>query len=558
MKNLLFLIAFTLCGLGQAAAEPDYDRVRTAVTLDALADSIVVTGNGYGTAGFQITGTWSGTIQFYSTINGTTWVGAYATNSQSRASDTTTTENGLYFVGTSGSRYIMVKFSAYTSGAAVVAAITTDDPITTTSASGGGGGAEGSVDVLSIAAGNNNIGNVDVVTLPALAAGTANIGDVDVASIAAGDNNIGNVDIVSLPTVTVNSHAVTNAGTFAVQNTAALPSGTNNIGDVDVLTMPTITVNAHAVTNAGTFATQIDGAALTSLQLTDNLVLAEDAAHADGGAGLLPFAVRRDANTSLVGTDGDLAPFQVDATGSLKVAITAGAGSGGTSIADDAAFTPASTSVTPIAGFADETSPDLVNEGDAGAVRMTLARALHVNLRNAAGDELSVGGQYAEDAAHASGDQLMMAGAVRRDAPASSAGTDGDNATLNTDAAGRLWVTSGPAPAATWSYPAAAGGLVNTTGVTVKAAAGAGVRNYVTAIQCINSHQTTGTEIAIRDGASGTVLWRGWAQAAGGGFSAPFAVPLRGTANTLLEIAEVTTTATAGVLCNLQGYESAQ
>lgn len=57
----------------------------------------------------------------------------------------------------------------------------------------------GDVDVLSIAAGDNNIGNVDVVTLPALAAGTNNIGDVDILTIAAGDNNIGNVDIASMP-----------------------------------------------------------------------------------------------------------------------------------------------------------------------------------------------------------------------------------------------------------------------------------------------------------------------------------------------------------------------
>jgi hypothetical protein len=37
--------------------------------------------------------------------------------------------------------------------------------------------------VTSIAAGDNNIGNVDIVTLPALAAGTNNIGDVDVLTI---------------------------------------------------------------------------------------------------------------------------------------------------------------------------------------------------------------------------------------------------------------------------------------------------------------------------------------------------------------------------------------
>lgn len=46
--------------------------------------------------------------------------------------------------------------------------------------------------------------------------------------------------------------------------------------------------------------------------------------------------------------------------------------------ADDAAFTPATDGVVVIGGFADETSPDSVNEGDAGAFRMTLARNLHV------------------------------------------------------------------------------------------------------------------------------------------------------------------------------------
>jgi hypothetical protein len=40
---------------------------------------------------------------------------------------------------------------------------------------------------------------VDVLTLPAIPAGTNNIGDVDVLSIAAGDNNIGNVDVVTVP-----------------------------------------------------------------------------------------------------------------------------------------------------------------------------------------------------------------------------------------------------------------------------------------------------------------------------------------------------------------------
>lgn len=111
-------------------------------------------------------------------------------------------------------------------------------------------------------------------------------------------------------------------------------------------------------------------------------------------------------------------------------------------------------------------------------------------------------------------------------------------------------------PGSTWNYAAASGGITNTTGVTAKAAAGAGVRNYVTSAQVINGHASTATDVQIRDGASGTVLWRGFAQAAGGGVSAYFDPPLRGTANTLVEVA-CGTTATATYF-NLQGFTASE
>lgn len=47
-------------------------------------------------------------------------------------------------------------------------------------------------------------------------------------------------------------------------------------------------------------------------------------------------------------------------------------------VADDAAFTPGTNRVLPIGAFADETGSDSVDEGDLGAVRMTLDRKLHV------------------------------------------------------------------------------------------------------------------------------------------------------------------------------------
>lgn len=164
-----------------------------------------------------------------------------------------------------------------------------------------------------------------------------------------------------------------------------------------------------------------------------NLGKAEDAAHADGDTGVMSLAVRRDANTTLAGTTGDYAPLQVDASGNLKVAIISGAGSGGTSIADNAAFTRGTTSATPITGVVETSAPTLTN-GNAGTLSLTTGGALRVAV--ASGGVAGV----LEDAAEASGVEGIVAMAVRRDTAASSSGTDGDYSTLNTDANGRLHV----------------------------------------------------------------------------------------------------------------------
>lgn len=198
----------------------------------------------------------------------------------------------------------------------------------------------------------------------------------------------------------------------------------------------TVTVGSHAVTNAGTFATQVDGAALTSLQLIDDTVFAEDTAAQAADKGIAILAVRRDADTSLVGTDNDYANLQVNAAGSLKVAITAGAGSGGTSIADGASFTRDTTSITP-AGAAVETSAPTLTNGDVAALSMTTAGALRVAV--ASGGVVGV----LEDAASAGGEEGVLMLGVRRDTAASSSGTDGDFSTLNLDSTGRLHVNVG-------------------------------------------------------------------------------------------------------------------
>jgi hypothetical protein len=109
--------------------------------------------------------------------------------------------------------------------------------------------------------------------------------------------------------------------------------------------------------------------------------------------------------------------------------------------------------------------------------------------------------------------------------------------------------------AETWTYAAASGGLVNNTGVTVKASAGGSIRNYVTGLDLSWGTLSGTTEVLINDGASGTVLWRGFCPTVAGSRSITFPVPLRGTAATLVEI-KLVTSVTGGVYMNLTGYSA--
>lgn len=142
----------------------------------------------------------------------------------------------------------------------------------------------GDVDILSIAAGDNNIGNVDLAS--SIPAGTNNIGDVDVLTIAAGDNNIGNVDIVTVPTDPFGANA------DAASATGSISAKLRFIASTGIPITGTVTVGSHAVTNAGTFAVQ-DSAAEASLSVmddwdnaaSDGASVSGDVAHDSGDAG---------------------------------------------------------------------------------------------------------------------------------------------------------------------------------------------------------------------------------------------------------------------------------
>jgi len=122
---------------------------------------------------------------------------------------------------------------------------------------------------------------------------------------------------------------------------------------------------------------------------------------------------------------------------------------------------------------------------------------------------------------------------------------------------GRLITRQNSIPENEWVYAAASGGITNTTtAVTLVAAQASGVRNYLTSLQLSSDALGAATEIAIRDGAGGTVLWRGKIGMAGitGVSTIQFSNPLKSTAATLLEVVTLTASLTGGVYVNAQGY----
>lgn len=270
----------------------------------------------------------------------------------------------------------------------------------------------GDVDVVtlpSLPAGTNNIGDVDVLTLPALPAGTNNIGDVDIASaIPAGDNAIGRVKITDGTDVAlvdasgrqlVDASGVAvpvtdNAGSLTVDAPAATPVATAVTSTADALVKPgdvannAVRVNVVAGAAAGG-TSLVDDAAFTPgttavtpaagvYRSTRDLV-------DDNDAGAVAMTQRR---AQLVALETPLGDTVIDDTlDTVRVSIISGAGSGGTAAVDDTAFVAATTSVTPIGAFADETGPDSVDEGDVGAVRMSLNRSLFTQIRDGQNNE---------------------------------------------------------------------------------------------------------------------------------------------------------------------------
>lgn len=315
----------------------------------------------------------------------------------------------------------------------VEALLTTIDGDTGTLA-GAVAGTEMQVDIVSMPAVDTELTTADVDT----GAGTDTRAVVGIVGTASGGGqlipgsstdgllvNLGtNNDVTVTGTVTANLSATDNAVLDAIEADTTILAGavSGTEMQVDVLTsaLPTgaatlaeqQTQTTHLATIAGD-TTDIE----TAVELIDDSVatLGTTTYLEATTKGLIVSAVRRDADTSAVNTDNETAPLVVDARGALKVEAFSGEtlpvslasvpshavtnagtfavqvdGSALTSLqliddvvfTDDNAFTPGTSKLAVIGAQADDTSPDSVDEGDAGALRMSLTRMLLVQPRS--------------------------------------------------------------------------------------------------------------------------------------------------------------------------------
>ena len=174
-----------------------------------------------------------------------------------------------------------------------------------------------------------------------------------------------------------------------------------------------------------------------------------------------------------------------------------------------------------------------------------LSGSLRVTIASDSTGQIIARGTAAHDAA-ISGNPVRIAGRAMTADYTSVA--SGDTADILCDTKGKIINLPFALHENHWQYAGAA--ITDTADDVVKASAGAGLRNYITSLTVTNSHATVGTVVEVKDGS--TVIHRGYAAPAGGGYAVTFPTPLKGTAATAINVANITTGSNTYV--SMSGY----
>lgn len=266
--------------------------------------------------------------------------------------------------------------------------------------------------------------------------------------------------------------------------------------------------------------------------------------------------VRRDAAASSAGASGENATANTDANGLLWVRVGASdvSSAGGTSIADNAAFTAGTTSETPVGGFYQSTVT-ACTDGRTCTMGITAQRTAKVTLFTAAGAEITPSTDSTHATAIAATGPAVMLEATT-DIDAETAVADGNAVRAKGDYLGRQINILGCG-----RENRLRGYLANTDGastaLTGMGAQGAGVIIEVWSFIVANSSATDVT-VDIRDGTAGSVLTTLMAPATtdtGGGAVVNLNVPITFTANTAVAMdtsAAATTVYVTAVGCSVK------
>jgi hypothetical protein len=293
-------------------------------------------------------------------------------------------------------------------------------------------GAGGHVQVVKLAISTN--GSATPLTADNTDGLLVNLGANNDVTISDGGNTItvdGTVAVTGVATAANQSTEIT--ALQAIQTAAEALDNTvsGNELQVDVLTMPTVTVNAHAVTNAGTFVVQENGAALTSLQLIDDAVYTDGTGTPSKAVGV---AGTDGTNPQIIKTDAS-GELQVDVLTMPTVAVTqsgtwdeVGINDSGNSITVDAVSLPLPTGATTLAEQQTQTTHLATIAGDTTDIEAA------VELID---DTVATLGTATYSEATTKG---LIVAAVRRDADTTLVDTTNELGPLQMNAAGQLKV----------------------------------------------------------------------------------------------------------------------
>lgn len=309
-----------------------------SLNADAIASTDVSL---YRWVSVQVTGTWSGTLTFQGSNDNSTFVSVALMNTAStQATAFTTLTSNVIAHGPIAFKYFRVRMTSYSSGTANATAEFYQSPTAFAS--------------LGVSVSTINIGSITTSVTPGTSA--AHLGKAEDAGHSSGDTGVMMLGVRN-----------DSRGSLGTTDLDYVPPQFNSSGDLRVdgsaVTQPvsgTLTIEQSTPTN---LKVQIFGDDTTQAIDVDS----SGQLQIDVLSSALPSGAATSANQSTEITSLQLIDDVIKT--------------------DDAGFTPATDKVAMIGAEVDDTGTDSVDEGDAGALRMSTNRNLYVRIRDNAGNE---------------------------------------------------------------------------------------------------------------------------------------------------------------------------